>query len=168
MLRQTQQRPVQNLPYPLKVLYEKPLIFKGIINELNLIDKKGFMQRITDEDDDLAMIIDAAGTTLFAFPHRHLRLVKGTFPKKTGGNILEDFSSEPFDFELFPPFGGELLTAGHADNIIYRSDNVIYPGDNQKSDHKYYHCFTNGKKPVFKYRDIYIISNLNIPARSFN
>lgn len=165
MRSQSRKVPVQHLPYPLKVLYEKPLIFKGIIKELNLIDKKGFMQRIKDEEDDMAMIMDAAGSILFSFPHRYLRLVKRTFPKKSGRDVFEDFSSDPFDFELFPPFGGELQTAGHADHIVYMSDNIIYPEDKQKSGHRYYHCFTNGKKPVFKFREIYIISNLDIPVR---
>ncbi|MDZ7692039.1 MAG: hypothetical protein U5K69_13065 [Balneolaceae bacterium] len=47
------------------------------MGELEFIDAKGFMQRIEPEGQQLAMIIDGDGTTLFAFPTHRMKLLKG-------------------------------------------------------------------------------------------
>lgn len=113
------------------------------------------------------MISDAEGTNLFAFPHHHMKMEKDRQPKQTGREVYEEFahsSVRVFNFTQFAPSRGVLVTAGHADSIIYISDNVIYPGDKKERDQLYHHCFDDGKKPVFKYGDGYIISNLKMPA----
>ncbi|MDR8389870.1 hypothetical protein NC796_01890 [Aliifodinibius sp. S!AR15-10] len=158
----------KSLPMPLKTLFGDPLVYAGSVGELEFIDTKGFLQRILSEDEDLAMIIDAEGTTLFAFPTTRMKLLKGAYASDQAEQMYEEFHHFPadgYDYELFPPAGGELVSIGHAERIMYSSDKVIYPGDQKGDDHHYYHYFDDGKRPVFSYGDIYIITNLNIDGR---
>ena len=153
---------------PLKTLYDDPLVYAGSVGELEFIDTKGFMQRILSEDEDLAMIIDAEGTTLFAFPTTRMKLIKGAYASDQAEQMYEEFHHFPadgYDYELFPPAGAELVSIGHAERIMYSSDKVIYSGDQKGDDHHYYHYFDDGKRPVFSYGDVYIITNLNIDGR---
>lgn len=160
MINQTLKKPTINLPYPLKVWYRQPLVFKGTLRKLDFIDKKGFIQCITIEDDDMVIIIDAEGTTLFAFPRRHMKLKKDKLPEQTQEYFFNSYGRR---LNIAPP-GEALVTAGHVDSIIYISDNVMYPGDTKEREQLYHHFFDDGKKPVFKYGDGYIISNLKMPA----
>ncbi|MDZ7692038.1 MAG: hypothetical protein U5K69_13060 [Balneolaceae bacterium] len=75
------------------------------------------------------------------------------------------FPPDDYDYELFPPTGAELVSIGHAERIMYASDKVIYPGDEKGENHQYYHYFDDGKRPIFQYGDVYIITNLNIDGR---
>jgi septal ring factor EnvC (AmiA/AmiB activator) len=159
------QQPEQ-LPQPLKTLYEEPLAYAGTVGELEFIDAKGFMQRIQSEK--LAMIIDGEGTTLFAFPTNRMKLLKAVFDNDEATRMYEEFHHFPpdeYDYELFPPTGAELTAVGHAERIMYDSDKVIYPGDEKGENHQYYHYFDDGKRPIFRYGDVYIITNLNIDGR---
>ncbi|PAU94241.1 hypothetical protein CK503_08490 [Aliifodinibius salipaludis] len=158
----------KSLPMPLRTLFGNPLVYAGSVGELEFIDTKGFMQRILSEDEDLAMIIDAEGTTLFAFPTQRMKLLKGAFDNGDAEQMYEEFHHFPpdeYDYELFPPSGAELTAVGHAERIMYDSDKVIYPGDEKGENHQYYHYFDDGKRPVFQYGDVYIITNLNIDGR---
>ncbi|WP_441001501.1 helicase-related protein [Fodinibius sp. SL11] len=155
-------------PRPLKTLYEEPLAYAGTVGELEFIDTKGFMQRILSESQDLAMIIDGEGTTLFAFPTHRMKLLKGAFENDQAEQMYEEFHHFPadgYDYELFPPGEAELVSIGHAERIMYGSDKVIYPGDKKGENHQYYHYFDGGKRPIFQYGDVYIITNLNIDGR---
>jgi N12 class adenine-specific DNA methylase/ppGpp synthetase/RelA/SpoT-type nucleotidyltranferase len=156
------------LPRPLKTLYEEPLAYAGTVGELEFIDTKGFMQRILSEDEDLAMIIDAEGTTLFAFPTTRMKLIKGAYASDQAEQMYQEFHHFPadgYDYELFPPGEAELVSIGHAERIMYGSDKVIYSGDKKGENHQYYHYFDGGKRPIFQYGDVYIITNLNIDGR---
>lgn len=158
----------KSLPMPLKTLYGDPLVYAGSVGELEFIDTKGFMQRILSEDEDLAMIIDAEGTTLFAFPTTRMKLIKGAYASDQAEQMYEEFHHFPadgYDYELFPPADADLVSIGHAERIMYSSDKVIYSGDQKGDDHHYYHYFDDGKRPVFQYGDVYIITNLNIDGR---
>jgi len=158
----------KSLPMPLKTLYDDPLVYAGTVGELEFIDTKGFMQRIVSENEDLAMIIDAEGTTLFAFPTARMKLLNGAYASDQAEQMYEEFHHFPadgFDYELFPPADAELVSIGHAERIMYSSDKVIYSGDKKGDDHHYYHYFDDGKRPVFQYGDLYIITNLNIDGR---
>jgi hypothetical protein len=87
------------------------------------------MERIEAERDDLAMIIDADGTTIFVFPTSLMKLSKGAMNSEKAAEMFEEFHHFPaddYDYELFPPSGEKLLSAGHADRILYVSDKVIY------------------------------------------
>jgi hypothetical protein len=75
------------------------------------------------------------------------------------------FPADDYDYELFPPSGEKLLSAGHADRILYVSDKVIYAEDEKGKDNHYFHYFDSGKRPVYKYGDVYIIANVNIDGR---
>ncbi|WP_445664387.1 helicase-related protein [Fodinibius sp. AD559] len=159
---------LKTLPRPLKTLFGDPLVYAGAVGELELIDAKGFMQRILPEDQDLAMIIDGEGTTLYAFPTARMKLIKGAYDSDQAEQMYEEFHHFPadgYDYELFPPADAELVAIGHAERIMYSSDKVIYPGDQKGDDHHYYHYFDDGKRPVFQYGDVYIITNLNIDGR---
>jgi TolA-binding protein len=152
----------------LKTLYEEPLVYSGIVKELEYIDEKGFMQRMEAEKDDLAMIINAKGTTIFVFPTKLMRLSKSTFNTEEAAEMFEEFHHFPaddYDYELFPPSGEKMLSAGYADRIMYVSDKVIYADDEKGKANHYFHYFDAGKRPVFKYGDVYIIANVNIDGR---
>jgi len=158
----------KKLPKVLKTLYEKPLVYAGIVKELDFIDANGYMERIEAEGDDLAMIIDAKGTTIFVFPTSLMKLRKGALNDKKAAEMFRKFHHFPaddYDYELFPPSGQELLSAGHADRILYVSDKVIYADDEKGKDNHYFHYFDSGKRPVFKYGDVTIIANINIDGR---
>ncbi|MEL7832803.1 helicase-related protein [Fodinibius sp. Rm-B-1B1-1] len=158
----------KSLPMPLKTLFGDPLVYAGSVGELEFIDTKGFMQRILSEDEDLAMVIDAEGTTLFAFPTQRMKLLKGAFDNGDAEQMYQEFHHFPadgYDYELFPPADADLVSIGHAERIMYSSDKVIYSGDKKGDDHHYYHYFDDGKRPVFQYGDVYIITNLNIDGR---
>ncbi|MGK7371304.1 MAG: hypothetical protein ACNS64_13925, partial [Candidatus Halalkalibacterium sp. M3_1C_030] len=75
------------------------------------------------------------------------------------------FPADGYDYELFPPGEAELVSIGHAERIMYGSDKVIYSGDKKGENHQYYHYFDDGKRPIFQYGDVYIITNLNIDGR---
>ncbi|WP_441000431.1 helicase-related protein [Fodinibius sp. SL11] len=158
----------KSLPMPLKTLFGDPLVYAGSVGELEFIDPKGFMQRILSEDEDLAMIIDAEGTTLFAFPTTRMKLIKGAYTSGEAEQMYQEFHHFPadgYDYELFPPVDADFVSIGHAERIMYSSDKVIYSGDQKGDDHHYYHYFDDGKRPVFQYGDVYIITNLNIDGR---
>ncbi|WP_158278672.1 helicase-related protein [Rhodohalobacter mucosus] len=158
----------KNRPALLKILYEKPLVYSGIVKELEIIDEGGMMERIQAERDDLAMIIDADGTTIFVFPTRLMKLSKGAYDDDKAAEMFEEFHHFPaddYDYELFPSSGEKLLSAGHADRILYVSDKVIYADDEKGKDNHYFHYFDSGKRPVYKYGDVYIIANVNIDGR---
>jgi len=158
----------KNRPALLKTLYEKPLVYAGIVKELEIIDEEGFMQRIQAEHDDLAMIIDAAGTTIFVFPTNLMKLTKGAINSEKAAGMFEEFHHFPaddYDYELFPPAGEKLLSAGHAERILYESDKVIYADDEKGKENQYFHYFDSGKRPVYKYGDVTIIANVNIDGR---
>ncbi|MDZ7660469.1 helicase-related protein [Fodinibius sp.] len=152
----------------LKTLYEEPLVYSGIVKELEYIDEKGYMQRMEAEKDDLAMIINAKGTSIFVFPTKLMRLSKSAFNNEQAAEMFEEFHHFPaddYDYELFPPAGEKLLSAGYADRIMYVSDKVIYADDEKGKANHYFHYFDAGKRPVFKYGDVYIIANVNIDGR---
>jgi hypothetical protein len=158
----------KNRPALLKTLYEKPLVYAGIVKELEIIGEDGMMERIEAERDDLAMIIDADGTTIFVFPTSLMKLSKGAMNSEKAAEMFEEFHHFPaddYDYELFPPSGEKLLSAGHADRILYVSDKVIYAEDEKGKDNHYFHYFDSGKRPVYKYGDVYIIANVNIDGR---
>jgi len=158
----------KSLPMPLRTLFSDPLVYAGSVGELEFIDTKGFMQRILSEDEDLAMVIDAEGTTLFAFPTQRMKLLKGAFDNGDAEQMYQEFHHFPadgYDYELFPPADADLVSIGHAERIMYDSDKVIYPGDEKGENHQYYHYFDDGKRPIFRYGDVYIITNLNIDGR---
>ena len=114
------------------------------------------------------MVIDAEGTTLFAFPTQRMKLLKGAFDNGDAEQMYQEFHHFPadgYDYELFPPADADLVSIGHAERIMYSSDKVIYSGDKKGDDHHYYHYFDDGKRPVFSYGDVYIITNLNIDGR---
>jgi len=166
--RSKKESPLKALPMPLKTLFGQPLVYAGTVGEFEFIDAKGFMQRIAREDEDLAMIIDAEGTTLFAFPTERMKLLKGAFDNGDAEQMYQEFHHFPadgYDYELFPPADADLVSIGHAERIMYSSDKVIYSGDQKGDDHHYYHYFDDGKRPVFQYGDVYIITNLNIDGR---
>jgi hypothetical protein len=152
----------------LKTLYEEPLVYSGIVKELEYIDAKGYMQRMEAEKDDLAMIINAKGTTIYVFPTNLMRLSKGAYNDPKAAEMFEEFHHFPaddYDYELFPPSGEKLISAGYADRIMYVSDKIIYADDEKGKDNHYFHYFDAGKRPVFKYGDVYIIANVNIDGR---
>jgi hypothetical protein len=152
----------------LKTLYEEPLVYSGIVKELEYIDAKGYMQRMEAEKDDLAMIINAKGTTIYVFPTNLMRLSKGAYNDPKAAEMFEEFHHFPaddYDYELFPPAGEKLISAGYADRILYVSDKIIYADDEKGKDNHYFHYFDAGKRPVFKYGDVYIIANVNIDGR---
>ncbi len=152
----------------LKTLYEEPLVYSGIVKELEYIDAKGYMQRVEAESDDLAMIINAKGTTIYVFPTSLMRLSKGAYNDPKAAEMFEEFHHFPaddYDYELFPPLGEKLISAGYADRIMYVSDKIIYADDEKGKDNHYFHYFDAGKRPVFKYGDVYIIANVNIDGR---
>ncbi len=162
----SQPQQLENLPQPLKTLFGEPLVYAGTVGELEFIDTKGFMQRI--QSDQLAMIIDGEGTTLFGFPTHRMKLLKGAFDSDEAEQMYQEFHHFPadgYDFELFPPMGAELVSVGHAERIMYGSDKVIYPGDKKGENHQYYHYFDDGMRPIFQYGDVYIITSLNIDER---
>jgi hypothetical protein len=155
-------------PALLKTLYEKPLVYAGIVKELEIIGEDGMMERIEAEGDDLAMIIDAEGTTIFVFPTHLMKLSKGAYDDDKAAEMFEEFHHFPaddYDYELFPPSGEKLLKAGHADRILYVSDKVIYANDEKGKDNHYFHYFDSGKRPVYTYGDVTIIANVNIDGR---
>jgi N12 class adenine-specific DNA methylase/ppGpp synthetase/RelA/SpoT-type nucleotidyltranferase len=155
-------------PALLKTLYEKPLVYAGIVKELEIIDEGGMMERIQSEQDDLAMIIDADGSTIFVFPTNLMKLSKGAMNSDKAAEMFQEFHHFPadeFDYELFPPSGEKLLSAGYADRILYVSDKVIYANDEKGKDNHYFHYFDSGKRPVYKYGDVTIIANVNIDGR---
>jgi hypothetical protein len=126
------------------------------------------MERIEAEGDDLAMIMDADGTTIFVFPTHRMKLRKGAYDDPEAAEMFEEFHHFPadeVDYELFPPSGETLLNAGHADRILYVSDKVIYAGDEKGTDNHYFHYFDSGQRPVYTYGDVIIIANLNIDGR---
>ena len=158
----------KKLPTVLKTLYEQPLVYAGIVKELDFIGANGHMQRIEAEGDDLAMIIDAEGSTIFVFPTNLMKLAKGALDDKKAAEMFREFHHFPadeYDYELTPPSGQELLSAGHADRILYVSDKVIYADDQKGKDNHYFHYFDPGKRPVFTYGDVTIIANINIDGR---
>lgn len=166
--RSEKESPLKVLPMPLKTLFGQPLVYAGTVGELEFIDTKGFMQRIVSESEDLAMIIDAEGTTLFAFPTDRMKLIRGAYDSDQASQMFEEFHHFPadgYDYELFPPTEADLVSIGYAERIMYSSDKVIYTGDRKGDDHHYYHYFDDGKRPVFSYGDMYIITNLNIDGR---
>jgi hypothetical protein len=166
--RKKEEQTLEKLPTPLKTLFGDPLVYAGTVGELEFIDAKGFMQRIEPEDQKLAMIIDGDGTTLFGFPTHRMKLLKGAVDSDEAARMYEEFHHFPpddYDYELFPPTGAELVSVGHAERIMYASDKVIYPGDQKGENHQYYHYFDDGKRPIFKYGDVYIITSLNIDGR---
>jgi hypothetical protein len=159
---------VKKRPTLLKTLYEKPLVYAGIVKELEIIGADGSMERIEADRDDLAMIIDADGTTIFVFPTALMKLSKGAYDDEKAAEMFEEFHHFPadeLDYELFPPSGETLLNAGHADRILYVSDKVIYAGDEKGTDNHYFHYFDSGQRPVYTYGDVIIIANLNIDGR---
>ncbi|TYP93544.1 Helicase conserved C-terminal domain-containing protein [Fodinibius salinus] len=165
---QKKEQTLESLPTPLKTLYGEPLVYAGTVGELEFIDAKGFMQRILSDNQDMAMIIDGEGTTLFAFPTHRMKLLKSAVDSDEATRMYEEFHHFPpdeYDYELFPPADAELVSVGHADRIMYASDKVIYPGDEKGENHQYYHYFDDGKRPIFQYGDVYIITNLNIDGR---
>jgi hypothetical protein len=156
------------LPLPLRVLYGQPLVYAGKVNELEYVDGSGAMKRILADPDDLAMIIDAGGTMIFVFPTHRMKLVKGAFSSDPADQMFQEFHHFPadgYDYELFPPQGATLAEVGRAGRILYESDKVIYAGDQKGDEHSYYHYFDEGKRPVFSYGDLLVITNLNITGR---
>ncbi|MEX2352217.1 MAG: helicase-related protein [Balneolaceae bacterium] len=158
----------KKMPRPLKILFEDPLVYAGIVKELEYINPTGQMERLEAESDDLAMIIDADGTTIFIFPTRMMRLSKSAMDDEQAKEMFEEFHHFPaddYDYELFPQTGAELISGGHADRIMYVSDKVIYADDEKGKDNQYFHYFDSGKRPVYKYGDVMIIANVNIDDR---